>query len=897
MRGNRVTGNRIPMSWRAAVMLALPIVFLAAAAYAAPRATDWEGTRPIGPWATAPPRGMPEALSQIGPPRNVVNDISDGQWQRVAPPAGSDRLESSFIYDAGSNRLITFGGVDDHYQYTNTVTALQLPAGTWSTLVTAGTPPSPRRLHGAVYDAANQRMIVYGGWSDSLLNDVWQLTLTGTPTWSEITPSVTGPSARAGSGTVFDSASQRMILYAGFDGGGITGLANDVWALSLSGTPAWNLITPSGSGPAGSYGSSVAYDPSGPALLAFGGYTPDLSNAVWRLSLGGSPAWSLVATAGTAPSSREGQTAQFDPASHRLAVYGGEDGTSIQSDLWILDFAGATPTWSNPAPTPQITPRLGAVSALAADGRMYVYGGLGSGWDVLADVWSVSVANPVSWQTWEILLPPRLQEVMVLDTNRDRLMSFGGTDGAYRNDTWTHSMVYGRGWDPLATSGTPPGPRRLHTGIFDPVGDRLIVFGGYDDTLLGDLWQLSLSGTPTWSPLVASGTGPSPRGGHVAIYDPEGQRMIVFGGYDGVTPPGNRIGDTWELSLSGTPTWTQLSTGPGPNPRSSATAVYDAQHHAMVVFGGTDPNYYNDTWRLSLDGTPSWSLINPSGTLPGPREEQSAVYDSKRDRMVIFGGYNSSLINYGDLRSLDLGDSPAWSQPAPIGVPPSARWGMKALYDPNRDGMWLYGGWADTYQRDLWFLQWFDAPATGAIATHSANATQGTARLEWSLPGSIPNPAIVERSTNGSTWTRVGTVLPTRTGRMVFVDHGVAPGQTRAWRVRESVAKQKLVSAPQWLTIQSTTAVGPQTVAFGVRPDGAASRAGSVAVSCTLPNTGRARVDLLDVTGRLLDSRNLTSAGAGSHRVELGRALPAGLFFVRLTGTPGTARTKVLLLP
>jgi hypothetical protein len=863
------------------------------------RATDWEGTRPIVPASQAPAPLDAAALSRMAMPSGLstLNSVTgaDGAWQRVAPPLGVGASRPGLVYDSGGNRLITFGGLERDYGFQTDVAAFQLPAGTWSTLVTAGTPPSGRVYHAMVYDPVGHRLLVFGGYSDSLLDDVWQLTLTGTPTWSQLAPDGPGPSPRAGAAAIYDAAGQRMIVFGGFDNLGASyGLENDVWALSLGGTPTWTQLAPAGTGPTPRFDSSAAYDPAGPALLLFAGVDTQLNNDVWRLSLDGSPTWASVATDGTPPTPRAEQSAVFDPVSHRLAVFGGYDALDVKNDLSELDLSSSPAHWTPANPQPPIVARFSAAAALAGDGRMYVYGGSDYGFGALADVWAISVANPTAWQTYEQLLPPRLQEVMVLDTQRDRLVVFGGTDGAYKNDTYVHSMVSGTGWNPLATAGTPPGPRRLHTGVYDPVGDRLIVFGGFDDTLLGDLWQLSFSGTPTWSPIVASGGGPSPRGGHVAIYDPEGQRMLVFGGYDGVSPPANRIGDTWSLDLSGAPAWTQLATGPGPSARSSSSAVYDAQHHAMVVFGGTDPNYCNDAWSLSLD-SPAWTQLSPGGSLPGAREENSAVFDGKRDRMVIFGGYNYNLWNYRDLWSLDLGSPPAWSTLSPTGTWPSGRWGMKAIYDANRDGMWLYGGWDYSYDRDLWFLQWKDAPSTGVIATQSAQASANVAQLVWNSPSTIRNLAKVERSADGNVWTRVGTVLPTRTGRLEFADHGVAPEQTRAWRVRVDVAGKSLASNPAWLTMPGTTGIEPASVAFGVRPAGAASAPGAVAVECALPRAGNARVELLDVSGRRLDSKQLAMA-AGVQRIELGHDLPTGLFFVRFSAAPGVARTKVLKL-
>ena len=60
-------------------------------------------------------------------------------------------------------------------------------------------------------------------------------------------------------------------------------------------------------------------------------------------------------------------------------------------------------------------------------------------------------------------------------------------------------------------SGTPPSARDGHTAIYDPVRDRMVVFGGDDGALRNDVWALTLSGSPAWSALAPVGTPPSAR--------------------------------------------------------------------------------------------------------------------------------------------------------------------------------------------------------------------------------------------------------------------------------------------------------------------------------------------------------------------------------------------------
>ena len=142
-------------------------------------------------------------------------------------------------------------------------------------------------------------------------------------------------------------------------------------------------------------------------------------------------------------------------------------------------------------------------------------------------------------------------------------MIYGGRDG---NGRWIGDLVWALTldgtpqWLPLSAS---PTGRHLSAGAYDPVGDRFIVFGGYDgDSSRSDLWALTMS-NQRWERLAPAGQVPDARSGHSAIYDPVRNRVVVFAGNQGMT----RFADTWELSLSGSalylreaPMWVPLPT-------------------------------------------------------------------------------------------------------------------------------------------------------------------------------------------------------------------------------------------------------------------------------------------------------------------------------------------------
>src|SRR5690349_9319768 len=166
------------------------------------------------------------------------------------------------------------------------------------------------------------------------------------------------------------------------------------------------------------------------------------------------------------------------------------------------------------------------------------------------------VAARASESAWNLLTGPvqRRSSSLVFDSARNRVVVFGGHGvSGYLGETWTLDLST-RQWAQMQPSGTPPSDRSEHSAIYDPIRDRMIVFGG-GPTASNDVWSLSFSGTPTWTQLSPSGTPPAARMNHAAFYDPVRDRMVVCGG----TGPSVSTFDVWGLSLSGTPTWTQLT--------------------------------------------------------------------------------------------------------------------------------------------------------------------------------------------------------------------------------------------------------------------------------------------------------------------------------------------------
>ena len=139
---------------------------------------------------------------------------------------------------------------------------------------------------------------------------------------------------------------------------------------------------------------------------------------------------------------------------------------------------------------------------------------------------------------------PRVDGTIAYDSASQRVLLFGGDDGAAKNDLWAYSLA-SRSWQQLAPSGAAPAPRFGHTVIFDPVRRRLVLFGGQARGFFSDVWAYDVAAN-SWTQLAQEQAGPSRRYGHSAIYDAPRNRMVISHGF---TDAG-RFDDTWAFDLA-----------------------------------------------------------------------------------------------------------------------------------------------------------------------------------------------------------------------------------------------------------------------------------------------------------------------------------------------------------
>jgi uncharacterized protein (TIGR03437 family) len=162
--------------------------------------------------------------------------------------------------------------------------AFSFATNAWQDVSPAGTRPLRRCLHHAAYNAAGDRMFLYGGCASGFgpcpLADLWAFDLAANR-WTERTVQP-GPPARDHYGMGFDSIHGRLVVF----GGNGSALLNDTWEYNPR-SGAWRQPAVAGDSPSPRQRHETAVASDRGTIYFFGGLTAaGATNELWMVGPG-----------------------------------------------------------------------------------------------------------------------------------------------------------------------------------------------------------------------------------------------------------------------------------------------------------------------------------------------------------------------------------------------------------------------------------------------------------------------------------------------------------------------------------------------------------------------------------------------------------------------------------
>jgi hypothetical protein len=345
--------------------------------------------------------------------------------------------------------------------------------------------------------------------------------------------------------------------------------------------------------------------------------------------------WEPVASRG-APSPRARHAALWDDSRGLMIVWGGTpDGSSGLATGAMYDPAASE--WTAMTPVGAPPPRMEA-TAVWTGTHAIVWGGRhGAGYYADGALFDPGT-NTWTPMTQSGAPSPRARHSAVWTGTH--MLVWGGADDSNQLATGGRYDPASNSWESMATA---PSSREDHSALWNDQGSRMYIYGGFGDGPTTNNVYFPGDGEPggrsydpatdSWDLLSQVGEPPA-RARHTAIWD--GMRMIVFGGDDG----SGSLGTGFKLEGN---TWNAL-TGPGPSARGDHSAAWIETAGVMVVYGGRDGSGALDNGAVYDGVTGEW--VAPVPNAIAARYDHSVV--SADSRMIVWGGFNSGGGALGD---------------------------------------------------------------------------------------------------------------------------------------------------------------------------------------------------------------------------------------------------------
>ena len=276
-------------------------------------------------------------------------DLTANKWTQMKPASGpTGRAGAELAYDTESDRVILFGGGNETPGVWNDTWAYDYNTNTWSELAKGPEQHMGTRI---VYDSESDRIILFGGHdmvkSNVSYNEIWAYDF-NSDTWVEMKPSTTSPSIRNNHAMTYDAASDRVIMW----GGENLALARDdsVWLYDFN-TNTWQEMRPgNGQYPLELHGTTFAYDAESNRTIFIGGI-PILGDDTWVYD-NTNNTWEKL-TSSTFPTMRSWHAMAYNSTTDRMVLFGGVTGyvpDVFSNETWTYDYN--TNTWTNVTPHP-----------------------------------------------------------------------------------------------------------------------------------------------------------------------------------------------------------------------------------------------------------------------------------------------------------------------------------------------------------------------------------------------------------------------------------------------------------------------------------------------------------------------------------------------------------------
>jgi N-acetylneuraminic acid mutarotase len=551
------------------------------------------------------------------------------------------------------------------------------------------------------------------------------------PEWKLLSVSGSKPSARTGTAAAIHSRTRKIYMFGGLkEEAGAGKIVSELWELDLA-RLTWRQIEPEQRNPRAAKGAErdvaadwpsplgsteMVIDETANMLYVYGGRTRStetediLSSEFWSYDIRRNT-WSQIEAKGEAvPGTLMAHSLTMLRDGRLILVGGSPEGRTASSNVFIFDPKKSE--WTKVASLPE--GRRAHVAAWNNKIRRLV---VANGGDSLNERDTIFLYDPSddTWTTAGRTFAASLYGGIVNDDRSDLMLVMPGRRSNHEIFMYKKTT-------------------ELKAG---PAPEDLIRQAAPDGTP-GSVAEVDRSKLPK---TVEAGEGPGEYTAGAAFYDPVGNRLVYYGGmrlyhhgkelsmteysyefrqYDMNAEPGER---RWD--------WIDFASDSRPDPRAYFTSAFGAKTQKFYVFGGIvrsdpmqSPFIGRDLWVFDLKSR-EWKEVQRIGDAPWPDQRSSGVMVLSDDEKTLwmYSGARTvepTITLNRDLWKFEI-EKGQWSQVVPDegGSSPTSRFGAKLL-SVGGDKAILFGGRVHGANEELPLDVWELNLKTGAFARKRA---------------------------------------------------------------------------------------------------------------------------------------------------------------------------------
>lgn len=300
-----------------------------------------------------------------------------------------------------------------------------------------------------------------------------------------------------------------------------------------------------------------------------------------------------------------------------------------------------------------------------------------------------------------------------------------------------------------------------------------------------------------------------------------------------------------------------------------------------------DPNNSNTAWvSFAGFGVPAgqhvWKTTNLAGGAAAWVAAGNGIPDVPVNALAVDPANSNTIYAGTDIGVYQSVDGGANWLPVNTGLPVVAVFDM-AIQQTNRIIK------IATHGRGIW-EQALDTPTATLVSLIGSEIRDGRVYLTWRTSGDPAAQVEVYRRYVPGDWSKVGDLSPDGVGNVSFEDADVIPGGHYEYALAIGSGSERTMAGHVWVDVDDTARFALR----GVYPNPSDH---GVVVTFTLTNHAPASIELVDLSGRRVLSREVGSLGPGQHQLDLrDQRFAPGLYWIRLQQSNHIRTAKVSIV-